>query len=357
MRRLFSYLTPALALGSTIFAVSVQAASTLYVDGAGVCGGNSPCFTTIQAAINAASAGDTINVFKGTYVEEINIDKALTLLGPNAGINPNTGTRVAEAVIVPDFSDPVNSSFAGPQIVTLAADGITFNGFTVDGDNPNLTSGVSYNGADVDAEFGLYGTGNSANPDAVIINNIFKNIGEIPVWIDAGNVGAPKDSVSQITNNKVDNCLGTFGQGIRLDNGAWVSVLNNVVTRVRVGIVIENYTGAGTPSTHPPSVIGDNSVTSFRFGIRQNLHQAYDPPGFTISNNTVNSYVQSVLPSQVAPAPTSYQGIRMESIRGTDFATVSGNILTGNRAAMTAAGYTRVEGLMVTNEDQPVAQH
>ena len=223
MQKVFSYLAlVAMALGSTIFAVSVQAA-TRYVDGAGACGGNTPCDTTIQAAITASSSGDTIIVFKGTYAEEITIDKALTLLGPNAGINPNTGTRVAEAVIVPTSSDPVNAGFTGPQIVTLAADGMTFNGFTVDGDNPNLTSGVSYNGADVDAEFGLYGTGNSANPDAVIINNIFKNIGEIAVWIDAGNVGAPKDSISQIADNKVDNCFGAFGQGIRLDNGAWVA--------------------------------------------------------------------------------------------------------------------------------------
>jgi hypothetical protein len=107
-----------------------------FVNPDGVCGGNSPCYTTIQAAINASSAGDTINVAAATYVEEITIDKALTLLGPNAGINPNTGARVAEAKIVPDFSDPLNGGFAGPQLVTLAADGVTFNGFTLDGDLP-----------------------------------------------------------------------------------------------------------------------------------------------------------------------------------------------------------------------------
>src|ERR1700726_703006 len=105
MQRVFSYLTLAMAFGSTIFAASAQGA-TRYVDGAGICGGNTPCDTTIQAAINASSTGDTIIVFEGIYAEEITIDKALTLLGPNAGVNPNMGTRVPEAVIVPTFSDP-----------------------------------------------------------------------------------------------------------------------------------------------------------------------------------------------------------------------------------------------------------
>ena len=69
-------------------------AAVSYVDGGGVCGGNSPCFTTIQSAINAANPGDTINVFAGTYAEQININKALTLNGPNANINPKSAKSI-----------------------------------------------------------------------------------------------------------------------------------------------------------------------------------------------------------------------------------------------------------------------
>ncbi|MGB8507339.1 MAG: discoidin domain-containing protein, partial [Pyrinomonadaceae bacterium] len=339
----------AVIVAALSFGSHVRAAGTSYVNPDGVCGGNSPCFTTIQAAINAATAGDTINVAAATYAEQLNVNKALTILGPNANINPNTGARVAEAVIVPTASDPLNPGFAGPQVVTFAVSGVTFKGFTVDGDNPSLTSGVLFNGSDVDAEFGIYGT-ETANPDAVIQNNIVRNIGEIAVWINSNGQGGAKNANSRINDNKVDNCFGAFGQGIRISDDAWLDVVNNVVSRVRVGITIENYSGNTT--THPASVIADNNVSAFRIGIRHNLHYIYTAPGFTIRRNTVQSYVQSVRPPQVTAIEnpvTAYQGIRVESVQQTVFVTVADNTLFGNREDLVEAGYTRDEGLMLTN--------
>jgi hypothetical protein len=319
-------------------------AAISYVDGTGGgCGGNSPCFTTIQAAINAANPNDTINVYAATYAEQININKALTLLGPNANINPNTGARVPEAVIIPTASDPINPGFAGPIVVTLGAGGVTFKGFTVDGNNPGLTSGVVYNGSDVDAEFGIYGP-ETANPDAVISNNIVKNIGEIAVWVTSNSQGGAKNANSVISDNLVDNDLGNFGEAIRIGEDAWVSILNNVVTRSRIGITVENFSGNTT--THPASVIGNNTVSTYRIGIWHNLHYVYGAPGFTYSNNTVNAVVQSPLP--LAPVIT-YQGIREESIQQTVFSTFTGNTLNGNRTALVSAGYTRVDGINPTN--------
>jgi hypothetical protein len=57
-----------------LVAVPVSANSgTLYVDDDSDCGGNSPCYATIQTAINAASDYDTILVYPGTYDPQIEV--------------------------------------------------------------------------------------------------------------------------------------------------------------------------------------------------------------------------------------------------------------------------------------------
>ena len=58
------------------------AGTTLYVDDDdATCGGNSPCYNTIQAAINDANDGDTIEVATGTYKEQPIVNKSITLQG------------------------------------------------------------------------------------------------------------------------------------------------------------------------------------------------------------------------------------------------------------------------------------
>jgi len=65
---------------------------TLYVDAGGACGGNSPCYLHPQDAVNAASPGDTILVYPGTYTERVYTSPKPPHWGP--------GDQYAPALIV-----------------------------------------------------------------------------------------------------------------------------------------------------------------------------------------------------------------------------------------------------------------
>jgi hypothetical protein len=56
--------------------------------------------TTIQAGVNAAAAGDIVEVSAGSYTENVSISKSISLLGPNAGVSGYDEARVAEAQIL-----------------------------------------------------------------------------------------------------------------------------------------------------------------------------------------------------------------------------------------------------------------
>ncbi len=57
-------------------------------------------YDAIQSAIDAATAGDVITVDAGTYTEAINVNKALTINGPNVSKAGNDVTRGAEAILL-----------------------------------------------------------------------------------------------------------------------------------------------------------------------------------------------------------------------------------------------------------------
>ena len=116
-----------------------------YVGGSGTHYIGCDAFGKVQAGINRVASGGTVNVAAGIYTEELTISQPLKLSVLNATNNPNTGSRLPEAIIQPDISNP--DIYNDPNIygnggiaqIEIATNGVTIEGFTIDGYNTNLT--------------------------------------------------------------------------------------------------------------------------------------------------------------------------------------------------------------------------
>lgn len=77
--------------------------------------GTSADYSTIQAAINAASTGDTINVTAGMHIENVTVDKSVTLHGASSA------------------TVTVSAADVNAHVFNVSADSVTISGFTVSG--------------------------------------------------------------------------------------------------------------------------------------------------------------------------------------------------------------------------------
>ena len=98
----------ALVVGAGVLAVllvlacaGTAAGATWVVDDDGGAGVD---YMTIQAAVNAAAAGDTIEVRSGTYVENVNVDKRLTLIGEGVDVVTVQAALMQTPVLTADVS-------------------------------------------------------------------------------------------------------------------------------------------------------------------------------------------------------------------------------------------------------------
>lgn len=129
--------------------ISLMARSQRYVDGSGICSGNTPCYSTVQAAVNAAGAGETIYVYPGVYNEKIIIEKSLTL--------QSTGGKD-----VTTLQYTTTGNYIAPLMIQ--ADAGTYSGVTIGG---SQGAGFTIIGSDVSNDV----TGGNFESAAIIIGS------------------------------------------------------------------------------------------------------------------------------------------------------------------------------------------
>ena len=218
---------------------------------------------TIQAAVDAASPGDTVLVHPGTYEEHIVINKSnLSLIGEDK-----------ETTII-DATQDSSWAYPKPGILLYYVDNIAVSGFTIRdatmadngepfmplyGPGPQAKAGVLVYGSSENNAienniltndcWGVFvcaeGSATTKCKNNRIANNTIKNGEQDGVYLYTDGV-APVEN-TEIVNNEMDNLSGTYASGVEFWAWPETEPKNLAIT----GTVIEN-----------------NSITNCTYGVR-----------------------------------------------------------------------------------------
>ena len=299
-------------------------------------------FDTIQAGLNAVVANGSVHVAAGTYTEDLTISKAVNLLGPNDDVNPNSGTRVAEAIIHPATSNP-NPNVVCTVMAYLSTSDITIKGFTFDGDNPGLTSGVIINGADVNACEILAGYEGMGN--IVVENNILKRstYSGIDFYNYTNTAATAGNYIRYNLFEDIGETTYNSGIGILVYNNFYADITDNVLNRVRVGIQTGNFEKANPGTT---GRIGNNVINAWRLGIFHNMWYS-NASVISVDHNTINAVTY--------PGATKWNGMLLSTFQGTTNTIVADNVINiPATVSFPAPGYTAGYNVWNTTTTAPL---
>ncbi len=365
------------------------APGTLYVDAAGGCGGNLPCYQHPQDAVNAANPGDTILVYPGTYTERVftspnpphqglqdQYAPPLIVWKDNLtikAIDPVPANTVIQATqnyyfeVNPDMGsagggsiehstgcawNSVTQKWDGtcvrprvttpPNAVDIIASGVTLEGFTIrrfhDSRLYYLSDAVRIGG--LYAGYGIHGESVGFNNNTIrgcIIEDSDKSA--ITIWHSSGNI-IEDNIIRRITWRAIQIYDGSSDAEVSVPNPSQNNIIrNNDISAAWGGISVGAWNQVG------PNMIRTNNSGTTIAG--NNLHdltaeadigisfQDQESSGIIIENNTINL---------AGSSPTNHIGsIGIWSIRNTTFHDLK---IVGNKATSGTQNGFQLEGLI-----------
>jgi nitrous oxidase accessory protein NosD len=234
-------------------------------------------FRTIQSAVNAARPGSTVVVCKGTYHEQVVLNKPLSLEGQRATID-QAGVTPAFQVDLPGLG--TQTIFAG---VVMVSSGIRFTGFTV-----THAQGEGILAAGLGREL----TGISITHSAVVHNDLGFGVPNSPYFQCAAQGAVPGDC----------------GEGVHFIAVAYSAIKGNLIADNAGGVLLSDDTGP----THN-NLVANNVVTG----------NATDC-GITVPGHN--------------PDALSATGQRQPSVAGVYDNVIRGNVVTNNGLKGEGAG-------------------
>ncbi len=231
-------------------------------------------FATIQAAVNAATGGETIRVLPGIYTEnQIAINKNLTIRGDDkltTIVRPSSDTAMPQGGTNPP-GDASGWFVIGPGANT------TISGLTLNGSGRAVGIAILSHGAGsidnniiTNIRFGAYrGFGIYLwNATTGVTNNTLSNIERVGIILKGASTNADV-SENDYTGKGIGDWL---DYGIELGAGAHATITGNTIRNnvgvaatdgsTSAGIYITTYWGPGTQAT-----ITDNAVSNSTDGI------------------------------------------------------------------------------------------
>ena len=255
-----------------------------------------PVGDSINAAVSSLPEDNrqtvTVKLRAGSYVENVVLDRPnVRLIGSNAG-----ETKLYPASVRMPGSK-LNADRQNLGVVAVAADNVTIEGLTVDGDNPDFAANLDF------LYEGKYAAGHSTDSYTGIFTQVKKlsysdeypvsfsgltvqdctvrNVFYAGISLSAKHALAPSTG-NRIVGNQISGAISTeYGYGIEADKNVYAEITENTVADVQSGVFVNvlNLEGEGR--------IAQNVISARENGVL--LGQITGNGGYDVCDNEIRS--------------------------------------------------------------------